>query len=117
MGNNDSKKMVSDLEKLDDALKRSGEERRMATESFNKSIREPDKFIEDEDEELAKKGFGVGFWRVPGGLLIMRRWANGYHSNQYEFIGNKNLKMYLRLAKKAPKKLMIKKGSDNDIRK
>jgi len=38
-------------------------------------------FIPADDMELAAKGFGTGFWKVPNGVLAVSRYANGYEPN------------------------------------
>ena len=47
--------------------------------AWQDEIGEPKVFIPDSDEELKKAGFGIGLWKVDGGVITVRRMANGYH--------------------------------------
>lgn len=88
-----AKGIGGDYSKICDSIKESGERRRKMLIDYNSKLREPDLFIPDEDAEMYAKGFGIGYWRVKGGIFSMRRMANGFHPEQSQMFSNNYVMM------------------------
>lgn len=81
----------NDLALMMDTHKKEGKERQKKIKEYNARIREPDMFFETEH------GFGVGYWRVPGGIWKNERYKNGYHYNRGVLIDSAELSLLVDL--------------------
>lgn len=63
------------LSNMSDALKEQSDRRDAERAEFNKRLGEPD-FFQPHDQEDPR--FGLGYWRIKGGVVSYAKYANGY---------------------------------------
>lgn len=65
---------MNELSKIAAAMEAAGDDRKRRHEAFNAALGKPALFIGDPEDER----FGVGYFRVPEGVVAYQRYANGY---------------------------------------
>ncbi len=69
-----------------EAMERDSLDRRDKLAQFNEQLRDPDDVLIFEEGLLE-----YGLWRVPQGVWKLRKYKNGYHPNDGQFISTEEL--------------------------
>jgi len=100
-----SDKTKSSLSMWIDFLERDRRKKAAQLKEFNEKLRKPD------HEVVIDEYFAYGYWRIPGGIIMLRKYKNGYHpDNGGEKYTDEDLELLRKLHSQVPREWDDKSG-------